>query len=52
MINNDNQMATILMSMLPDAAADALLAKYEIGTDTFDGMQENCEITYPRWNRG
>ena len=35
MVNNDNQMVTILMTMLPDAAAGALLAKYEIGTDTF-----------------
>ena len=39
MINNDNQMITILISILPEIVADIMLDKWETGTDTFDSMQ-------------
>ena len=40
MVANQDQMITILISMLPDKIAEHLMTKYDIGVTTLEEMEE------------
>ena len=39
MMENNDQMITILISMLPDRVAEYLMTKYEVGVTALDEME-------------
>ena len=45
MMENSDQMITILISMLPDRVAEYLMTKYEVGVTALDEMEVHCKNT-------